>query len=75
MELYDVVTKLIGPIQPVGETNEDEKRFKNLTVMTHLIDELLFDISRVSSQKSRQEFSLKKAGEFASRFLSDISEQ
>ena len=26
MEIYDVVTKLVGPVKPIGETNTDERR-------------------------------------------------
>lgn len=72
MELYDVVTKLIGPIQPVGETTEDEKRFNNLKEMTDLIDQLLTDVDRVASCKNRPEYSMKHAGEFADRFMDNM---
>ena len=41
MDYHGIITKLIGPIEPVGETNEDEKRFSNLTNMTILVDRLV----------------------------------
>ena len=41
MEVYDVVKKLIGPIEPVGESHTDEKRFENLKALTELVDSLL----------------------------------
>lgn len=72
MEVYDVVKKLIGPIKPVGETNEDSRRFENLKAMTQLIDELLTDIDAVGMEKSRVEYSRKRAGEFADAFLTKI---
>lgn len=33
MDIYEVVTKLVGPIDPAGETHTDKKRFENLKVM------------------------------------------
>ena len=72
MDIYDVVKKLVGHIHPVGETNEDGIRFSNLMVMTDLVDRLLTDIDRVGMQKNRQEYSIQKAGKFASDFLTQI---
>jgi hypothetical protein len=74
MEIYDVVKKLLGEIEPVGETNTDEKRFENLAATTHLVDKLIFDISQVSHCASRQEYSMSRAGKHAEQFLNDIKE-
>ena len=30
MKVVDVVRKLIGPIDPIGESNADDRRFDNL---------------------------------------------
>lgn len=75
MELYDVVTKLIGPIQPIGETTEDEKRFNNLKEMTDLIDQLLTEVDRVASCKNISAYSIKHAGEFADKFMRNLGIQ
>lgn len=72
MEIIDIVKKLIGEIEPIGESHEDEKRFENLKVMTKLVDDLLTDIDRVSCDKDRYEASRKKAGKYASDFLDRI---
>lgn len=73
MEIYDVVKKLVGPINPVGETNTDDERFKNLKVMTELVDELLTDIDTVAyKNKDSYEFSRKRAAEFAINFYAKI---
>ena len=72
MEIYDVVTKLIGPVKPVGETNADNERFENLSNMCDLVDKLLTDIDDVGMQQDRHEFSRKRAGEYASKFLTRI---
>lgn len=73
MTLYDVVKKLTGPIDPVGETNTDNARFENLKALTGLVDKLVFDIDRVSMQgKGRAEYSIKRARDFANNFLNDL---
>jgi len=74
MEIYDVVKKLLGEIEPVGETHVDDKRFENLSATTLLVDKLLFDISQVAVSASRQEYSMSRAGKHAEQFLKDIKE-
>ena len=70
MTNYDIVKKLIGEINPVGETNTDEIRFKNLQNMALLVEHLLHDINKVSYDNiKREELSIKKAALFAQKFL------
>ena len=71
MDIYEIVKKLAGNINPVGETNTDDGRFENLKVMTKLVDDLLVDIDYVAARNtSRVEYSRRRAGEFARKFLS-----
>jgi len=73
MEIYDVVKKLVGEIEPVGETYTDNARFENLKVMTDLVEKLLTDIADVATyEKDRHEYSRKRAGEFADKFLRSV---
>jgi len=72
MDVYEVATKLIGPVRPVGETNIDNERFDNLKVMTELVDRLLKDIDDVASWKGRAEFSMNRAGKYADDFYTRI---
>ena len=74
MEIYDVVKKLLGEIEPVGSSNVDDKRFENLVATTFLVDKLLYDIGRVAICSSRQEHSMSHAGRHAEQFLKDIKE-
>lgn len=67
--VYEVVTKLIGPIDPIGETNADDDRFDNLKELAILVDKLVYDIDAVIPNKRRAEFSMKRAGEYADNFL------
>lgn len=70
MTYYEIVKKLIGPIDPVGETNEDDKRFKNLEALCELVDELVSDIAYVEDINSESHrCSENRAGLFASKFL------
>jgi hypothetical protein len=72
MELIDVVRKLVGPIDPIGSTHVDEDRYKNLVAMTDLVDRLLSDIDRVIPNRTRQEASMKRAGEYAKQFFDHV---
>lgn len=46
--VYEIATKLIGPVKPVGETNEDQQRFANLQHQCDLLQQLLEDIEEVA---------------------------
>ncbi len=69
----EIVMKLVGEIQPVGETTIDDERFDNLQTMCGLVSDLLGEIHRVSANKERYEFSIKRAGKYAHDFLTGIS--
>lgn len=75
MDYYTVVKKLLGPIEPVGETNCDNERLENLENTIKLVDNLLFDIGRVSGYKDCQEYSRSRAGKRAENFLNDVKEE
>lgn len=73
MEIYDVVTKLIGEIEPVGASHIDPKRLENLKEMTQLVKELLTDIECVRyDNSSMHEDSIRKAVDHVKCFYDDI---
>lgn len=72
MNHYEIVKKLIGNIKPIGETNTDNERFNNLLIMCELVDFLLSDIDKVAYFKNSQEYSVKRAGDYANKFLDRI---
>lgn len=73
MTIYDVVRKLIGSqIMPIGETNEDDKRFDRLKQTTELVGLLLEDIDRVASCSHRGEYSIERSEKFAKKFLDEL---
>ena len=75
MEIQEIIEKLVGPIDPVGQTQADNKRFENLKVMTGLVYDLLNEIKFVSRSKISYEDSVKKAGKYADQFLTGIGEE
>jgi hypothetical protein len=74
MDIYDVVKKIVGPINPVGKTEADDVRLESLELTIGLIDALLIDIRYVASYKDCEEFSRSRAGKRAENFLKDIRE-
>lgn len=68
MEIIDVVTKLIGPIVPLGCEARDPERLENLKTMCDLVEKLTDKISEVAGQVSYEE-SVKRAKKYANDFL------
>lgn len=75
MDVHEIAEKLIGPIEPVGESHTDSVRFENLVETIDLVERLLMDIRYVSLNKDRQEYSMKKAGEHAEKFFRQTLEE
>ncbi len=70
--VIEIVENLVGKIAPVGETNEDEVRFENLKAMCDLANNLISKIDDVVyKNKDSHEFSVKRAVEYAERFLTE----
>ena len=71
MEITDVVRKLVGPIDPIGETRTDEKRYENLLQLIKLTNELIAEIDRVGMCRTSYQASVKKAGDRAYKAMTD----
>jgi hypothetical protein len=74
MEIYDVVKKLTGNINPAGSGAVDPERFDNLEITCKLIEKLVADVRCVASVRNSHEHSMKKAGEFANKFLTELNQ-
>ena len=48
LDLYEVAEKLIGPIDPAGETHTDKRRLENLKTSCDLIYRLVSDVKYVA---------------------------
>lgn len=67
--IIEVVEKLVGEVEAVGETWEDKRRLENLKKMIDLSDHLLRQIYEASLTRNRVEASMKKIGETAYDYL------
>lgn len=73
---YEVAIKLIGNIMPVGSTEADEVRYKNLKQQTELIDRLVMDLHLLVIQnENAHEASRVKARNHALKFMRDLCDE
>lgn len=72
MELKDIVIKLTGPIQPVGETYADTMRLDNLKKVIGVVEDLMYELSLAATFKSSHEHSAKTIGKHAADFLDSL---
>lgn len=75
MEIEEIVQKLIGDINPTGESHLDKQRLDNLVVMCSLVEDLVYEISYVRREKDRYEHSMKIMGEYADKFLKNLAKE
>jgi len=70
MNHKEIVMRLVGNVDPIGETSIDDRNFQNLIVLCDLAEELVGVIDDVSRfNKDRFEYSMKRAGQYAHKFL------
>lgn len=74
MSMEEVVMKLVGPVDPVGETREDDVRYNNLLSLLGLTESLIAKIEQVGNQSDRFEYSISRAGKQAKKFLKSTGE-
>ena len=72
MELDEIVMKLVGPVQPVGESGTDGQRLKSIFELTNLVDRLLGELSMAAQCADRHECSMRMIGEHARDFLAEV---
>jgi hypothetical protein len=70
--IIGITDRLIGKVQPIGETNEDEKRLENLKEMYELLDYLVDEMYKVSKEAESHEYSRSKAGNYARNYLKEL---
>lgn len=71
MELFDIVKRLTGQIQPFGDSAVDEKRFENMKDFCNLTSLMVAEIARAATSKDSQYASMKSIGIYADSFLRD----
>jgi hypothetical protein len=68
-QLSDTIMRLIGEIEPVGDTNIDTIRLMNMHRLQELIESLIFEVNYVCAYSDNKEFSMKTIGEDAVAWL------
>ena len=74
MELYEIIMKLVGSVQPTGKHDIDEAHLENLKKLTKLTDKLLFEINKVALYSDSDEQSISELGDYANRFISKVKD-
>jgi hypothetical protein len=74
MTLYEIVMKLVGPVQATGDHGADEKRLENLRKLMGLLDDLLMDMNDAAASETRPEASMKAIGKCAREWLEQWTE-
>lgn len=70
MEHIDIVNKLIGKIEPLGESDRDAIRYENILKMIELMKGLHMQIDKIAyKNKNRQEASMNAIGKEADKYL------
>lgn len=71
----DVIRKLIGNINPAGDSSRDGERFDNLKAMCELVEDLLSDINFVAGESNAYQSSIRTMGEYAKKFIENLKEE
>lgn len=74
LDTYQIMEKLIGPIDPIGETNTDNARLDNLVEFMILTQKMVQKVKEISRNQNRVEYSIKRTGEYAEHCLKHIRE-
>lgn len=73
-----ILEKLVGEIEPYGDSAIDNIRMGNLNCMVEIVDQLLYQLYRVTKYKERNEWSMSAMGKIAydalDRWLSEFGE-
>ena len=70
----EIVVKILGNINPIGESNYDEKCYENLLNYHDLLDNLIDEIGQLVSEKNSFEGSRQKIGKKSMEILKDIKD-
>lgn len=73
-EVADIVMKLIGEIEPVGETYTDDARFDHLILLLNTLDILIDEVRFILPDIDRHEYSMNRAGQWANKWIKDKHE-
>jgi hypothetical protein len=70
--IEEIVRKLLGNIEPCGDSNIDEEKLDNLQEYIMLTEDLIYKLIEAAEYKDRLEWSMSKIGNGAYNFLTSI---
>lgn len=70
--ILEVINRLVGDIEPYGETYHDEKAYDNQEEMIYIIRELIGILGRNSRYRNRIEYGVNKIGKRAYNSLKNL---
>ena len=71
--IYELIQKLTGNIRPVGESNEDEQRLKNVKVFIEVFDKMHVEIDAIGYDYiSRPEASMRTIAETCNEYIDSM---
>jgi len=72
-QIYEVITKLVGPIRPVGCGSRDPERHENLKKFIEVFDKMHVEIDDIAYSYSKShESSVKKSADIANEHLNKM---
>ena len=70
--ILEVINRLVGDIEPYGESHHDEIAYDNQEELIYIIQELIDALGANSRYKNRVQYSVKEIGERAYDSLKDL---
>lgn len=70
--ILEVINRLVGDIEPYGETYHDEIAYNNQEELIYIIRELIGILGRNSRYRNRVQYSVEKIGERAYNSLKNL---
>lgn len=74
-EVADIVFKIVGEIEPVGETYTDDARFNHLQTLLNTLDILIDEVTFLLPCEDRYEYSIQRAGQEVRHWIKDKQQQ
>lgn len=74
-EVADMVFKVVGEIEPVGETYADDARFDHLQTILETLDILIDEVTFVLPCAKRCEYSMQRTGQEVRHWIKDKCQQ
>lgn len=71
-QIADLVMRLNGEIEPIGETYTDDERYDSLIRLQGAVDRLLNEIYSCCEYSDRAECSMQRSGAVATAYLEGI---